>query len=152
MDIPFQHTATRRWLPRTIARLNRNLAVSTHSHPKVAAVQVRYYRLATAVSTHSHPKVAASDGRMATPPGLGVSTHSHPKVAASKVAPLCVTHSVSTHSHPKVAARHWRECLKQWLFQHTATRRWLHAKTCGSDGGAGFNTQPPEGGCLIAWG
>ena len=55
-----------------------------------------------------------------------VSTHSHPKVAAKSISiiPRCL--NVSTHSHPKVAAG-------EGVLLDAA--------------GAGFNTQPPEGGC-----
>ena len=43
----FQHTATRRWLPAFIDTLSFTVAVSTHSHPKVAATH------ATASTGHS---------------------------------------------------------------------------------------------------
>ena len=145
-------------------------AVSTHSHPKVAAAQQAVHDIARrTVSTHSHPKVAAkateieAGGRLfqhtatrrwlpqapalgcvpcgfnTQPPeggcdighggqrGCGVSTHSHPKVAASAKS-------------PNISDVAW--------FQHTATRRWLHGAISMSVGDAGFNTQPPEGGCL----
>ena len=78
-----------------------------------------------------------------------VSTHSHPKVAAQCIALLWWIAEVSTHSHPKVAATAynktdshrvgfntqppeggcwmWSMLLVIFLvFQHTATRRWLH--------------------------
>ena len=35
------------------------------------------------------------------------------------------------------------------LFQHTATRRWLHWRAPFAGCRYGFNTQPPEGGCKI---
>ena len=108
--------------------------VSTHSHPKVAALGVVLSEPHMAVSTHSHPKVAAARCGLAALRD-GVSTHSHPKVAADIPPPLgCDTGrfntqppeggcpsmpralangSVSTHSHPKVAA---------FEFRHTARR------------------------------
>ena len=122
----FQHTATRRWLPVGLDFKAATKAVSTHSHPKVAAAKNHVFLLCAKVSTHSHPKVAAS------PPfyyvaHFAVSTHSHPKVAANTFS--VQTHNdvsfntqppeggcriskrdkfpsmlVSTHSHPKVAA------------------------------------------------
>ena len=57
------------------------LLVSTHSHPKVAALVFHAVSLLQAVSTHSHPKVAAFK-RYALEAFGDVSTHSHPKVAA----------------------------------------------------------------------
>ena len=79
---------------------------------------------------------------------------------------------VSTHSHPKVAADRHNDSIRhkqfqhtatrRWLlyaannitftaeaaFQHTATRRWLHGvQYYALTMIAGFNTQPPEGGC-----
>ena len=77
--------------------------VSTHSHPKVAAIYYLVDYCHDRVSTHSHPKVAAiykahfylssecfntqpPEGGCFMPPNepikLCVSTHSHPKVAA----------------------------------------------------------------------
>ena len=56
-----------------------------------------------AVSTHSHPKVAAL-GVHNWSHGIKVSTHSHPKVAANIMMSVSVKREVSTHSHPKVAA------------------------------------------------
>ena len=77
-----------------------------------------------AVSTHSHPKVAASSGttdkRLAQ-----VSTHSHPKVAAYQCMQTNDLLLVSTHSHPKVAAYSVGLMQINSKFQHTATRRWL---------------------------
>ena len=58
-------------------------AVSTHSHPKVAAQLNGDRRSVTYVSTHSHPKVAAK-GAIGSNRLAYVSTHSHPKVAASR--------------------------------------------------------------------
>ena len=58
-----------------------------------------------------------------------VSTHSHPKVAANAVVYSVTIGTVSTHSHPKVAA-----CC----FSKLKPATW------------GFNTQPPEGGCVWA--
>ena len=165
----FQHTATRRWLRRLAAAGTVYIVVSTHSHPKVAAPKNGFGLHQPNVSTHSHPKVAAkTNGRQLF--AALVSTHSHPKVAASKRDEKGMVRRVSTHSHPKVAAwlerhagrdafgfntqppeggcAHRRMCRKtEWLFQHTATRRWLPATAASRYGAGGFNTQPPEGGC-----
>ena len=124
-DFVFQHTATRRWLPYNRRGVVSQIAVSTHSHPKVAASKQTLHGNGTGVSTHSHPKVAA---------------------VFMFIAGMLV---VFQHT----ATRRWlRHCLfapsSEQVFQHTATRRWLrppqsphHLMTC-------FNTQPPEGGCL----
>ena len=82
--------------------------------------------------------------------------------------------TVSTHSHPKVAALGQRQDeLRAKMFQHTATRRWLHrplnkvicARVVSTHSHPkvaalmhallsliqmGFNTQPPEGGCITS--
>ena len=148
------------------------MAVSTHSHPKVAAIFTRNATGRLYVSTHSHPKVAAQP-RENNFLDFAVSTHSHPKVAAQYQYTRAKFHWVSTHSHPKVAANKsvmtrkylvfQHTATRRWLlkcknnnqccykFQHTATRRWLPRKRvlihqiiwC-------FNTQPPEGGCTSA--
>ena len=99
----FQHTATRRWLLDTKIDHDYRNAVSTHSHPKVAAFSPNSLYRKLKVSTHSHPKVAAHDADDLAEMGR-VSTHSHPKVAASQYGLLGLHQSVSTHSHPKVAA------------------------------------------------
>ena len=55
----------------------------------------------------------------------GVSTHSRPKAAALFGAKMENIELVSTHSHPKVAASCHRMNPLSYVFQHTATRRWL---------------------------
>ena len=62
---------------------------------------------------------------------MAVSTHSRPKAAASKILLAPVAHIVSTHSRPKAA--------------EGLCKKFMHC--------AGFNTQPPEGGCscVPAW-
>ena len=141
------------------------LEVSTHSHPKVAAVRAPHFLSGAGVSTHSHPKVAAPTSQTArlqmpfqhtatrrwllvllfSKDLQQVSTHSHPKVADNRRGAVFQI-AVSTHSHPKVAAR-----LSGWWrmregFQHTATRRWLLGSFELFLERQGFNTQPPEGG------
>ena len=106
----FQHTATRRWLLLTDDESIHTMQVSTHSHPKVAAIAT--------VSVGDKDKV---------------STHSHPKVAAKKKNIICEITNVSTHSHPKVAAKmSYSIRLMMLKFQHTATRRWLPLLGVGS--------------------
>ena len=104
-----------------------------------------------------------------------VSTSSHPKVAAAIITVKNKRPLVSTYSHPKVAAfQNLLPLLIPHQFQHTATRRWLptvntfgfrtvmvstHSRPKAAAKRvwhlarlvAGFNTQPPEGGCLLIW-
>ena len=144
----FQHTATRRWLLRNSIE---GTLVQWFQHTatrrwllKLEAETAKF----TEVSTHSHPKVAAFDPRNEKQP-RSVSTHSHPKVAAQWRCVECLGKRVSTHSHPKVAAGTYGSTHKcHLLFQHTATRRWLLARSM-TNGWRwqSFNTQPPEGGC-----
>ena len=103
-DKQFQHTATRRWLPAARHNSSINCVVSTHSHPKVAAVFFAICNAINKVSTHSHPKVAACNQFNCIKHRI-VSTHSHPKVAAELPLMLLTEIFVSTHSHPKVAAK-----------------------------------------------
>ena len=102
--------------------------------------------------------------------GWVVSTHSRPKAAASCRAsdyrntpcfntqppeggcgwPLSCTGSVtvSTHSRPKAAELRFLNKSGSRLFQHTAARRRLQSRHGQYRVVGGFNTQPPEGGCL----
>ena len=167
----FQHTATRRWLPAGGVPAHIGAHVSTHSHPKVAAVLQRQPVLEQVVSTHSHPKVAATcttfsispakfqhtatrrwlrDGDAVCRCRQPVSTHSHPKVAAANIGVRFESKYVSTHSHPKVAAQPCLQRDQSAAFQHTATRRWLPSWQRSAGGFWCFNTQPPEGGCVQA--
>ena len=79
--LPFQHTATRRWLQTNLLSLDSWSVVSTHSRAEAAATKISDTILRGAVSTHSRAEVTAledyqNSGR------FSVSTHSHPKVAA----------------------------------------------------------------------
>ena len=123
----FQHTATRRWLPYLIGYFAHNKTVSTHSHPKVAALPqrenaLRYKFQHTATRRWLlRAKVFArcKSGFNTQPPEGGCNT------GHARKSPR----SVSTHSHPKVAAK-----VKARIFL----------------GDYSFNTQPPEGGCVIS--
>ena len=98
----FQHTATRRWLPSVnVSSLLSRFRFNTQPPEGGCNQNVKRFAM-TPVSTHSHPKVAAvvnllQDFRL----------------------------RVSTHSHPKVAAQMLTDSVGGFLFQHTATRRWL---------------------------
>ena len=84
---------------------------------------------ADSVSTHSRPKAAGRCRPTLAAKLIFVSTHSRPK-AAGRHGPMHHRHvRVSTHSRPKAAGR---------------------PPVDGQDGIGGFNTQPPEGGWIIA--
>ena len=121
----FQHTATRRWLPLVGSVRDFMSFVSTHSHPKVAALYpIRPWW--TYLSFNTQPPEGGclpTNHRMQSI--KRVSTHSHPKVAARESYDKVFRIDVSTHSHPKVAAPVERRAFWQAEFQHTATRRWL---------------------------
>ena len=106
--------------------------VSTHSHPKVAALLALAPTSLWAVSTHSHPKVAAAKG--ATPP---------PKLRRFNTQPpeggcaWCSSRGGICRRFQHTATRRWLH--QRWTtkptapsFQHTATRRWLrpHSAVC----------------------
>ena len=123
------------------------IGVSTHSRPKAAA---RYRRHLPREMWFQH---TAARRRLRTAldffhAGLGVSIHSRPKAAAAGQRYFTPSQIVSTHSRPKAAALRASAARCAGLFQHTAARRRLpHAGVCGDAAPAGFNTQPPEGGC-----
>ena len=100
---PFQHTATRRWLPQQGDAIRNITGVSTHSHPKVAAISpsqysglLRFQHTATRRWLHGVLGLMINMNSFNTQPPEGgcggnviflngfqvVSTHSHPKVAA----------------------------------------------------------------------
>ena len=102
----FQHTATRRWLPLDYAKSSKNLQVSTHSHPKVAA-----------------------------------------QWQNSSLQIGCLFQHTATRrwlQEPEKGKKEKKE------FQHTATRRWLPKQESRTLRWLRFNTQPPEGGCVLS--
>ena len=101
----FQHTATRRWLHLLLALPLAKFGVSTHSHPKVAATYTKWVRATPVVSTHSHPKVAA----------VKVTSKSQ------------ITHRFNTQPPEGGCILQLTPRSSQTMFQHTATRRWLLA-------------------------
>ena len=123
--------------------------VSTHSHPKVAAVLALYGLVSTSVSTHSHPKVAARPNCSGSTPVWFQHTATRRWLPPPMPALLSLN-LVSTHSHPKVAAQRAIASIENLEFQHTATRRWLPVIPTMFQYFCGFNTQPPEGGCRSA--
>ena len=85
--------------------------------------------IAPVVSTHSRPKAAAGIAGFVYWAKFIVSTHSRPKAAASSTQSMFNKNIVSTHSRPKAAAK---------FCTYIGEDLWS------------FNTQPPEGGCLMA--
>ena len=105
---------------------------------------------------------------------LLVSTHSRAKAAAYAYRQLNISGEVSTHSREKAAAQMLTDSVGGFLFQHTAARRRLlrgwfgkcsnfyvstHSREKVAAGQQNiadcrlsrFNTQPPEGGCLLPY-
>ena len=82
------------------------------------------------VSTHSHPKVAAVIQMNHNEDFLSFNTQPPEGGCLIIIAyKLWVLH-VSTHSHPKVAANDlYNPVFCHDRFQHTATRRWLQNLT-----------------------
>ena len=104
------------------------LVVSTHSHPKVAAMFRLPHHLLRHCFNTQPPEGGCLLKYLISRRPWYVSTHSHPKVAACAFAKsLFTVQRVSTHSHPKVAASWCNLHKRKPAFQHTATRRWLHA-------------------------
>ena len=168
----FQHTATRRWLPKTAPPIAFNQAVSTHSHPKVAANGdvivlgglAEFQHTATRRWLQQIPRKECQRRRgfNTQPPEGGCVAISwsimvHPMFQHTATRRWLQNvnlsrndkHKVSTHSHPKVAASNKGIKLSVMKFQHTATRRWLLITIFSITFFIrGFNTQPPEGGCI----
>ena len=142
----FQHTATRRWLPRPAAKKWPRPCFNTQP-PEGGCADPPYWQAADYVSAHSHPKVAASlhTQRHAvqhcfnTQPPEGGCTAS-----GSRRAPLASFQHTATRRwllrrrfknmvvivFQHTATRRWLLCRNRfmaavWRFQHTATRRWL---------------------------
>ena len=123
---PFQHTATRRWLLRR-QQISRQTAAFQHTATR------RWLRVQKLLTIKSLP----------------VSTHSHPKVAAAASSSI-----TSGTGFQHTATRRWLHGCDSdrntpFWFQHTATRRWLRRLSLVFGYLTGFNTQPPEGGCMV---
>ena len=126
--------------------------VSTHSHPKVAALVMGIRNANCKVSTHSHPKVAAAVNVHWQRCRKSFNTQP-PEGGCNNVwSELNNTYSFNTQP-PEGGCQTLKDGIESEAgFQHTATRRWLLAfqrlplflRCC-------FNTQPPEGGCQKDW-
>ena len=127
----FQHTAARRRLHHNYNQIPLEIVFQHTAARRRLRGFTLWRTIAQKVSTHSRPKAAANciSGLNV---GSSVSTHSRPKAAATfeTRCPHCI--KVSTHSRPKAAAFSYK--------QRTVCF-------------AGFNTQPPEGGCseMFGW-
>ena len=81
-----------------------------------------------------------------------VSTHSRPKAAGRDTDHTSGFSLVSTHSRPKAAVTDsTRFQTVSSKFQHTAARRRLIMNESSPLAIKGFNTQPPEGGCMFVF-
>ena len=75
--------------------------------------------------------------------------------ATRRWLPACTRLLIQNWGFQHTATRRWLQLpfyliTESKLFQHTATRRWLPvSETQRITNSAGFNTQPPEGGCLL---
>ena len=144
----FQHTATRRWLPTYRKIISAFYEVSTHSHPKVAALGI----LAGIVPTKSFNTQPPEGGCRATSAMPFVSQlfqHTATRRWLLGKTLLVTQHlAVSTHSHPKVAAKgneHGKG--KNYCFNTQPPEGGCNFKLRFSKATLSFNTQPPEGGC-----
>ena len=77
-----------------------------------------------------------------------VSTLSRPKAAGRAFGLLRFFFAVSTLSRPKAAGGNQQGVLRHIWFQHSAARRRLIKAELPRPLRSGFNTQPPEGGCV----
>ena len=122
----FQHTATRRWLQEIEAPAFSLLGVSTHSHPKVAAID-SWSELATQL-LFQHTATRRWLHNLHSLNGVQLCFNTQPPEGgclSNNLVPV-KEGNVSTHSHPKVAAKSPLVTMYFTVFQHTATRRWLH--------------------------
>ena len=142
----FQHTATRRWLLRPLGRGGAFGGFNTQP-PEGGCSQTARFGFELAVSTHSHPKVAA--GFPSSCARRRRFQHTATRRWLLDSFSRYRRRGVSTHSHPKMAALIEGKSRAVSRFQHTATRRWLSMRWSNMSRMLCFNTQPPEGGCAI---
>mgnify|MGYP004692927821 CR=1 FL=1 len=166
----FQHTAARRRLHGSWNPTKGAIIVSTHSRPKAAACLFIGNLTADPVSTHSRPKAAAIGAIWCILTDTGFNTQP-PEGGCTQGGQIAIVGKGFQHT---AARRRLPMLLKKShtiaLFQHTAARRRLHGNAttntiitvsthsrpkAAANGvktfdqvKRGFNTQPPEGGCL----
>ena len=144
--------------------------VSTHSRPKAADWRNTSAKPTHAVSTHSRPKAAVQPpicqifrqkSFNTQPPeggchrqsqrGFQKATFQHTAARRRLSKPTAPSKQKSRFQHTAARRRLvflFRGISIMRLFQHTAARRRLLAAVHGVCQRTGFNTQPPEGGCL----
>ena len=99
-------------------------AVSTHSHPKVAARAGGYWSGRRHCFNTQPPEGGCDIARYYLHDNGGFNTQP-PEGGCAERKLFQSGCAVSTHSHPKVAANAADNHLYEDVFQHTATRRWL---------------------------
>ena len=78
-----------------------------------------------------------------------VSTHSRPKAAGRVIVSMISILKVSTHSRPKAAApRRWLRYGRNRSFNTQPPEGGCLLRRVGTRNARRFNTQPPEGGCF----
>ena len=103
------------------------MQVSTHSHPKVAAILMMKDSYSSMVSTHSHPKVAAVIAANDNFSQTGFNTQ--PPEGGCQAAQALVGGIVGFNTQPPEGGCLLRlqQVIPASMFQHTATRRWLQS-------------------------
>ena len=132
------------------------LKVSTHSHPKVAAIAKDHDLKLKFVSTHSHPKVAATIFSIRSL--IVVSFNTQPPEGGCGV---WTPDAYANKSFQHTATRRWLRLSSRGTYQRNCVSTHSHPKVAADCGQAEqnpancFNTQPPEGGCTglfrICW-
>ena len=103
-DSSFQHTATRRWLLFSSRGEDFTNRVSTHSHPKVAAQNLAQKRHDLWVSTHSRAEAAASRKLHLNKPKMFQHTAARRRLQ-KRMKRIEIALTVSTHSRAEAAAK-----------------------------------------------
>ena len=125
------------------------ISVSTHSHPKVAAISF-HYKISFCCCFNTQPPEGGCKAKVSYNTARRWFQHT----ATRRWLPLVGSvrdfmSFVSTHSHPKVAAlypiRPWWTYLS---FNTQPPEGGCKSRFLVSTKPFGFNTQPPEGGCL----
>ena len=124
MMSPFQHTTTRRWLPKSAVCFSFDSSFQHTATRRWLLFSSRGEDFTNRVSTHSHPKVAAQNLAQKRH-DLWVSTHSRAEAAASRKLhlnkPKMFQHTAARRRLPKNGGIFNMELE----FQHTAARRRL---------------------------
>ena len=120
----FQHTATRRWLPKCFMPMRR--ASRFNTQPPEGGCFLCVTHGLTPCCFNTQPPEGGC--RQQNRPALHVLRFNTQPPEGGCFYPVGINHRyriVSTHSHPKVAALTGSAVAGGGEFQHTATRRWL---------------------------